>query len=686
MNLLKRLFLLTLAVLFFCKNLSFAQTAVAPDIGDGTEGNPYQIATWQNLYWLSIHSDQWGKHYKQVANIDIGGIGSIGGSGWSPIGNSGVTAFTGVYDGNGKTVYGLTIDRPVTDYVGLFGYLRGVDAVIKNLRVKNASVSGKDDVGVLVGHNLSGTIENCCALGEANGSQSVGGLVGRNEANGKIRCCYASGSVSGVGAYIGGLVGENVHSTIENCYAISGVSGDTYIGGLVGNNYEALVTHCYAYGGVTFSNAYGGYLVGQMYNASIVSSVCRKSEKVPPVGLGAGGLGVTDEEMRLPATYLSLGWDFAGESDNGDEDYWNHDGERSLGCPFLNWEANGKNDDDDAEISGGSSDEFDFSNAGAWVAFVESNSDDVILNILQTDATPNIEGSLPEGISTLSPLYWTGNVVLGEINGKYNIKLDLTGITGIENCGTLHVLKRENNTQPWKDVETDLGATLDRSDCPNSITVEGLTSFSDFVIAGGADNPLPVELSGFSGASTNDGVRLNWKTAAETDNAGFVLYRNDAEIASYQNTDALKGAGTTSGETAYSFVDSDVYLGESYTYKIASVDISGTAYEYETTVSVKITESMESEAETKAYEYALEQNYPNPFNPSTLIRFSLKQAGNTTLRVFDMLGREILSKQFTGKAGWNAYQFNASGLSSGMYYYQISSGSFVETKKMMLLK
>ncbi|ACF14435.1 hypothetical protein Ctha_1981 [Chloroherpeton thalassium ATCC 35110] len=247
-------------------------------------------------------------------------------------------------------------------------------------------------------------------------------------------------------------------------------------------------------------------------------------------------------------------------------------------------------------------------------------------------------------------------------------------------------MKRENDTQPWQDVVADLGATLDYSKCPDSIVVKGLTSFSEFTIGREEDNPLPVELSSFTGATTTAGVALNWKTASETDNAGFVLYRNGVKIASYQDATALKGQGTTSNATSYSFVDSDVYLGESYTYKLTSVDNSGEIYEYSETVSVEITETVESETETKATEYALDQNYPNPFNPRTTIRFSLKQAGRATLRIFDMLGREMFSKQITGSAGWNSYQFNASGLNSGVYFYQIKASGYSETKKMMLLK
>ena len=85
--------------------------------------------------------------------------------------------------------------------------------------------------------------------------------------------------------------------------------------------------------------------------------------------------------------------------------------------------------------------------------------------------------------------------------------------------------------------------------------------------------------------------------------------------------------------------------------------------------------------------YALDQNYPNPFNPTTSIRFSIKEAGRTSIVLFDILGQQI--KTLFDKdidAGVHYYYFNADDLTSGIYLYQIKSGDFVATKKMMLLK
>jgi hypothetical protein len=85
--------------------------------------------------------------------------------------------------------------------------------------------------------------------------------------------------------------------------------------------------------------------------------------------------------------------------------------------------------------------------------------------------------------------------------------------------------------------------------------------------------------------------------------------------------------------------------------------------------------------------YALEQNYPNPFNPSTIIRFSIPEQTNATLKIFNSIGQEVASL-FNGEvsAGNHEVNFNASALSSGVYFYRIQTPSFTDTKKMILIK
>jgi hypothetical protein len=87
------------------------------------------------------------------------------------------------------------------------------------------------------------------------------------------------------------------------------------------------------------------------------------------------------------------------------------------------------------------------------------------------------------------------------------------------------------------------------------------------------------------------------------------------------------------------------------------------------------------------FNYKLEQNYPNPFNPTTNIRFQIPESGMVTLKVYNILGKEVatLVKE-ERSAGSYEVEFDASSLPSGVYFYQLKAGSFIKTNKMILLK
>ena len=101
----------------------------------------------------------------------------------------------------------------------------------------------------------------------------------------------------------------------------------------------------------------------------------------------------------------------------------------------------------------------------------------------------------------------------------------------------------------------------------------------------------------------------------------------------------------------------------------------------------KIATDVESNDPDIPSSFVLSQNYPNPFNPSTTISYSLPQSGFVQLKVYDMLGREVttlVNKEQT--SGNYKIEFNASNLTSGVYFYRLQSGSFAETKKLIFLR
>ena len=142
------------------------------------------------------------------------------GSGWEPIGYfisaSNKSAFSAIFEGNGHTISNLFIDRSSTTHVGLFGYVRGSSAELRNIGLLEVNVTGKNWVGGLVGYNWDSTVSGSYATGAVTGEGFVGGLVGSND-NGKVSNSYATGSVTGSNR-VGGLVGYNLGGTVTTSY------------------------------------------------------------------------------------------------------------------------------------------------------------------------------------------------------------------------------------------------------------------------------------------------------------------------------------------------------------------------------------------------------------------------------------------------------------------------------------
>lgn len=115
---------------------------------------------------------------------------------------------------------------------------------------------------------------------------------------------------------------------------------------------------------------------------------------------------------------------------------------------------------------------------------------------------------------------------------------------------------------------------------------------------------------------------------------------------------------------------------------VVANEVSGTV----TTIQLSATASVERLSDARPSGYVLEQNYPNPFNPSTTIRYAIPQSAQVSLKVYDVLGREVATLvNVRQSAGVYVANFDAAALPSGMYFYRLQAGSFSETRKMMLI-
>jgi hypothetical protein len=203
--------------------------------------------------------------------------------------------------------------------------------------------------------------------------------------------------------------------------------------------------------------------------------------------------------------------------------------------------------------------------------------------------------------------------------------------------------------------------------CATGSTNGGVWIYTDSLL-------IPVELTGFTAEVNKGNVGLNWTTATELNNSGFEVQRS-VNDEGFEKIAFIPGFGTTTEPKAYSYSDENIF--GSLKYRLKQIDLNGD-FEYSKIIEVISLINLS---------YELRQNYPNPFNPSTNIKYSVPQSSNVVIRIFDIIGNEIETLVNEKKpAGNYKVEFDASTFPSGIYFYRLQAGSFIETKKMLLLK
>jgi len=271
--------------------------------GDGSIENPYLISDSNDMQEIGANSDDWDKHFVMTADIDLS---EYTGTAFNIIGNL-ETKFTGSFDGNGHRISNFSCTYTDRDYVGLFGYIRGSGAQIRNLGLVDPNVN-------------------------AGEGSFVGSLVG--ELYGEISACFArGGSVSG-GSTVGGLVGKNSAGKIYHCYCTTTVVGNSFLGGLVGDGNYGYIYKCYSTGSVPYpaSTTTGG-LLGMVGSSTVA---CFWDTETSGQTHSPGGTGKTTAEMQDPNTFMGAGWDFINAPD-GPHDIWAEP--VGGGYPVLWWEV-----------------------------------------------------------------------------------------------------------------------------------------------------------------------------------------------------------------------------------------------------------------------------------------------------------------------------------------------------------
>ncbi|MDR3668180.1 MAG: FISUMP domain-containing protein [Ignavibacteriaceae bacterium] len=187
---------------------------------------------------------------------------------------------------------------------------------------------------------------------------------------------------------------------------------------------------------------------------------------------------------------------------------------------------------------------------------------------------------------------------------------------------------------------------------------------------------LPVDLTSFIATVQNNKIILKWNTATEINSSTFDIQKKISINNNWQKVATIKASGNSNLPRNYSYIDKNVEPGK-YSYRLKMVDFDGTT-KYSKIIEVVVNPSVKFE---------LSNAYPNPFNPTTIIHYQIPINTIVTIKLFDVLGKEIeILVNEVKPAGVYEIMLNGKNLSSGTYYYQMKAGNFLETKKLILLK
>jgi len=298
---------------------------------------------------------------------------------------------------------------------------------------------------------------------------------------------------------------------------------------------------------------------------------------------------------------------------------------------------------------------------------------------------------LPGGVSERSGRIWQVDES-GTVSAS--VTIDISDATGNSvSTGTAlnyKLLYRSGTSGNFSTVE-DGDSKSGESITFNSVALQD----GYYAMGASGDASLPVELSSWTAESKSGFVDLQWTTESEIENLGFVVERTLTrltaqweEVASFSTHESLKGQGSTTEATDYSFVDRDVQTGQRYTYRLSDVDYHGKLTRHtELSVLVKAADEI-----MLINQFTLAPAYPNPFNPSTTLRYCLPEDSQMSLIIYDIQGNEVQVLEVKHmSAGWHEvtwYGDRADGLtnSTGVYFARLVTLNHNQVVKMLYSK
>lgn len=435
---------------------------------------------------------------------------------------------------------------------------------------------------------------------------------------------------------------------IKNCtLRCGGLAGHVY--------YKVNIENCSVTGKIYSNASETGGLVGYMRKECIISNCYTSVELVSTENLTGGLVGGADDSGinnsyasgRVVGTVLTGG--LAGEFDEG-----------SISNCFAQVDVSGD------DYTGG---------------FIGSNSSGALVTNCYFSGSINTTAEAPANFGV-----FCGRNYLASISNSFCLESndwDAIG-SGVVNGAT------EKSENELKDVNTytntatvGLTSAWDFSDNPNhDVANEDIWGISSTMnngmpsLANMPDVVSPICLVDFSAELKNGQVVLTWETASETNNAAFLIYRNDEIIA------RIDGAGSSTENTVYSYCDEQVKSNVDYTYMLADVDFANQIHVYKQE-AVRVKLDVISIEKT----YQLGEAFPNPFNPRVAINLEMNKAGNAIVNIFNSRGElvECLKNAYL-EAGNYELNWDAQAMCSGIYFIQLLVDDNIDLKKITLLK
>lgn len=582
--------------------------------GDGTQNDPWQIQTPEQLHNVRDHLNA---HFILVGDIDLDVAPWNEDEGWEPIGvfidwnDPDNEAFTGTFDGAGHTISGLYIYRPDEDYQGLFADTEG--ALLKNVTLADIDVEGHDNVGGLAGRTIQGTISGVYASGVVIGHSFVGGLVGVIRQQGAI---------------------------ITDSHASADVTGESAVGGLAGSvTSDARIDRSHADGDVTGTGEGFTHVGGLAGTVSIDGTISNShaTGDVSSTGHRVGGLVgsfTPGRRQRLENCYAT--GDVSGLRNVGGLIGYLHNS--MVADSYATGDVEGES------FVGGLVGDSDNGEIIHYPISQHRHETFASGDVTGTGELGRVGGLVGSNNGTITRAYAIGSVEGDNQVGGLAGRNRSFGI--IENSFALGSVKGESR----------VGGLVGYNNEPS----RGYGTITNSYAAGKVfDGDQTGGLVGFNDDESRDNVIDSYY---------------DTEKTGHEESDG--GYGHTTEEMTYPYAEG---VFENWDFEhtwIHDTDHSvNNGYPHMFILDTDTYVSDPGPHEDTALEIRLSQNHPNPFNPATRISFRLPEAADVRLEIYDILGRRVaVLVSERRQAGRHTVDFDASGLSSGVYISRLQVG------------